>query len=511
MSSILPTTPTDGQAFVDSELVKWIYNASLDLWEKSGTSVGVPLANDDSEGYMSYADKQLLDSIPAVPGGFGIITDTKLLLQSEENPEGVISGDIHLLSDSLEIRCVDVNDAAISYTPIDAGCPRQTADQSYPGLSFKLSDKFIDSMIVNMPGNTGRKGKKGKKGATGKPGYSGGPAGLRGEPGPDITDLASLEGVKFNDIDGVTDKAIVRMRLLDSGNGCRLILDKSRLNTSTTAPADKVIATPIYRVITFDAPDNDCATGMSKWSISKGTGDPAPTDINLIKLPKGAGEGSDSIGFNAGYRLSSFITDIITEYEKKLKKIDEAYGKQAKEYVLGVDRKARQILSGLAGDLSNCEFNLPAVEYCITFTGCDQPPADPENPSDPNDPNPPGPPEPPPEPPTPGTFYGLNTAPPNIYQFNEGDTITMRVTCTDITSPEANWSVQATSGDLADVLDFEGPASGIVKLDKGQGKFSLKIKNDGKKEGDESFNIIVAGGEPNGATYGPITIKDTSL
>lgn len=494
MSSILPTTPTDGQIFVDSEMVKWIYNANLDLWEKAGTTTGVPLASDSTDGYMSYTDKQLLDSIPAVPGGFGIITDTKLLLQSEANPEGVISGDIKLLSDSLDIQCVDVNNTIINYTPIDTGCPRRTAQQEYPGLSFRLSDRFLDSLIVNLPGNTGRKGNKGPKGITGKPGFSGGPAGRTGISGSNIDELATLQSVKFNDIDGVTDTAIVRMQLIDTGNGCKLVMDKSRLNTPVSAPADKVIAKPTSPSLSFGS--SSCATGMKDWKLSG--------NVNLVRLPIGAGSDSSAVGFNSGYNLSTFVTEIVAEYEKILKKVDQEYGKEAKEYVIGVDKRAREILNDLAGELTSCEFNLPAVEYCITFTGCDQPPADPENPSDP--PEPPGPPDPP------SATCTLDTIPSGITTVSEGNCITFLFICNTV-SQSFPYTIAKSSanGKHADFNDFEIPASGILLLDvlpsgKKAGKFTICVAQDLVDEGEEIFDVIV-GDEANIiARYGPIKI-----
>lgn len=494
MSSTLPTTPTDGQIFVDSEMVKWVYNAGLDLWEKAGTTTGVPVATESSDGYMSYTDKQLLDSIPAVPGGFGIITDTKLLLQSESNPEGVISGDIQLLSDSIDIQCVDVNNTIIDYTPIDTGCPRQTNQRDFPGLSFRLSDRFLDSLIVNLPGNTGRKGKKGPKGVTGKPGFSGGPVGRTGVSGSNIDELAVLQNVKFNDIDGVTDNAIVRMQLIDTGSGCKLVLDKSKLNTPMSAPADKVIAKPTSPSLSFGASSN-CATGMKDWKLSG--------NVNLVRLPVGAGEDTSAVGFNSAYNLSTFVTEIVAEYEKILKKIDQEYGKEAKEYVVGVDKRAREILNDLAGELTNCEFNLPAVEYCITFTGCDQPPASPENPSDPQPPEPPGPPGPP------SASCGINTVPPNIYQFAEGSTIDFRVIC-NLVSPTVTWQITKSTadGEHADFNDFVGPTSGIVILDKGVGKFSIKLAKDVIIEKGEIFDVIVGDLSSPIARYGPITILE---
>ena len=104
--SVLPSTPTNGQVFVDSEFVKWIYNLELDLWERTGTVEAIPLATENTDGLMTSMDKRLLDKVPAVGGSFGLVVDTKLLLQSPTNPDGVVQGDIKLRSDSLDIVCV---------------------------------------------------------------------------------------------------------------------------------------------------------------------------------------------------------------------------------------------------------------------------------------------------------------------------------------------------------------------------------------------------------------------
>ena len=101
--TILPIIPTDGQRFVDAQMVQWIFNAKFGVWERRGTVEDIPLATLDVSGYMSPQDKNMLDGVPAIGGGFGIITDTKLLLKSQTNPEGIITGDIVLRSESLDI------------------------------------------------------------------------------------------------------------------------------------------------------------------------------------------------------------------------------------------------------------------------------------------------------------------------------------------------------------------------------------------------------------------------
>lgn len=497
MRSILPITPSDGQIFIDSEMVKWIYNANLDLWERAGTVIGVPLADADSDGYMSYQDKALLDSIPQVPGGFGIITDTKLLLKSDTNPDGVISGDIQLVSDSLDIRCVDVNDTTINYTPTDAGCPSVSETQAYPGLQFKLSENFLKSLLVNLPGNTGKKGKPGPKGADGKPGFAGGPPGLPGVAGISIDELASLESIEFNDVDGVTDTAVVGMQLVDAGSGCKLVLDKSRLNISTSAAADKIIATPVVRNLSFPA-SGDCPTGMKGWSLGKGSDD-APVNLSLIKLPKGAGEGGSAVGFNAGFTLNTFITQIVAEYDNILKRIDETFGKEAREFVLDVDSKARTILNNLAGELASCEFNLPAAEYCITFTGCDQPPAttDPTPPTQPNQPD------------VPVESYSLDTIESGITSIVEGDTLNFKFTATNVDPTTYDFEVTHGETSDADFTKFNGSFKSVGTKESNSGEFWIQTKVDSvSPEPTETFSVAVSKDGKIVTVYGPIKLTN---
>lgn len=403
--SVLPTTPTDGQVFVDSELVKWIYNASTDLWERSGTVTTIPIASSDNIGYLSSRDKALLDKIPAVPGGFGIITDTKLVLQSQTNPEGVIRGDIELKSESLDIVCVGSDGIKLHCsTPSELECTSPTGKA--PGLAFKLSKKFLDTFVVNMPGPQGKKGLTGDKGKTGKPGFSGGPPGITGLPGASIDELCRLTGISYRDIDGITEKAIVDLNIVDdNGRGCKLVVTKAKLNVPGDVPADKIIATPLVRNITYDPdpdPDNCDITRINQWKLVQNPGDTTPLNLSLLRLSRGAETVSDvPVGFNATLSLKKFVSDIIAEYQRRLQKIDKSYGKIAREYIQKIDDKARSILSQLANDLAMCEFNLPAVEYCITFTGCDQPP----------------PPPPPPPPPSPfraaSLRAGADTGTPN--------------------------------------------------------------------------------------------------
>ncbi len=388
--SVLPTTPTHGQVFVDSEFVRWIYNSKLKLWERAGTVDSIPLATTNSDGLMSASDKRMLDKVPAVGGSFGLVVDTKLLLQSPTNPEGVIQGDIQLKSESLDIICVGPDKVKLNCSvPPELECLSPNGEP--PGLLFKLNDKFLDTLIVDLPGPLGKTGDTGDVGNQGNHGFSDGPKGDDGEQGESIDELCELTDLKYNDITGIADTAIVGMELIDDdGHGCKLIVTKSKLNVAEDEPAEKIIASAISRSVVY-APDPDAdtcdITRLDDFTFAQPPGDTTPLNIQLLRLPKGSNEHEDEpIGFNGTMNLQGFVGDIVTEYKSRLTKLDETWGKQVKSYVESIDDKARGILSGLADDLAQCEFDLPAVEYCITFTGCGVTPTPP-------------PPSPPPTPP----------------------------------------------------------------------------------------------------------------
>jgi hypothetical protein len=375
--TFLPISPTDGQRFVDAQLVQWIYNAEEGIWERRGTTDDLPLATLDQAGLLSPQDKSLLDGIPAIGGGFGIITDAKLLLQSPTNPEGVITGDIKLKSESLDISCVGPDklklDCVIPDTVLE--CVGSTPQESLPGLMFKLSDKFLDTLFVDVRGPKGKTGYKGDKGDQGDPGFSQGPQGDEGIKGESIDELCELDEIRYNDIDGITDTAIVGLNLVDDGgHGCKLIVTKAKINVEEDRPADKLVANGLSRSVVYE-PDADTGTcditRLDDWTLAQPPGDETPLNLQLLRLPKSANDLVDNpVGFNGTMTLEDFVTEIVGEYKDRLTKVDERWGKEVRDYINSLDDKARGILSGLANDVAMCEFNLPAVEYCITFTGC---------------------------------------------------------------------------------------------------------------------------------------------
>lgn len=375
-NAVFPITPTDGQQFIDADRVRWIFNAETDVWEKVGVVADLPRADATTIGVMSAQDKALLDRVPAVGGGFGIVVDTKLLLQSPTNTEGVIRGDIQLKSESLDITCVDANRVVLT-------CPVPPALEcgvgNPPALLFKLSDKFLDTFIVNRPGPQGKKGLKGETGDQGPHGYSPGPVGDKGAAGEDVTELCDLVTVEYQDIDGLTDTSIVNMQLLDdNGHGCKLVVTKSKLNVPENLPADQVSGIQIQRAIIYPEDNDPAACDVSRladWELTKPIQDDYPIDVNLLRLPKSANTDGLGLNLNGTMTLSQFVTDIVSEYSARLQKIDQDWGTEVRNYIQNIDDKARMILSDLANELAMCEFNLPATDFCITLENCENPPS----------------------------------------------------------------------------------------------------------------------------------------
>ncbi len=501
-SSFLPSNPTDKQIYTDLYNNKWIFDKKSDVWIRSGASDQLTLATADTSGYMSPQDKLLLDKVPAVGGAFGIIVDTKLLLQSSSNPEGIIQGDIQLKSDSINIICVtkDLQKIPDLDNCVNPSFNCEGTDLTVPGgsfgLKFELTEKFLKTLTINLRGKRGPKGDKGPKGPKGDTGYSPGPVGEKGDTGDSTSTQCTLTGITYNDVDTPTNEAIVA---LDITQDCTLSITTSKINVDPDLPATQVEAAPIIRTISYpgttttnggtstwkvaqriasSAPigtstwkvvqsfqesgqvgqiritkawslvTNNCGVGytpvppptdpntlpvgttqvmecsgasldvrywqlvssnctegnnpiqptadpntlpvgtvqttncqpsattsgdcydvrMSDWTLQRGGTDTISLNPTLLRLPKGAN--TATVQLNSGVSLNDYITSMTNQYIDKLTEIDTQYMNTAKKYVDTIDNKARTILSNLAKQLAECEFNMPSVEYCITFNNC---------------------------------------------------------------------------------------------------------------------------------------------
>ncbi len=281
---------------------------------------------------------------------------------------------------------------------------------SAPGLLFKLNDKFLRTLIVNCPGQDGCRGDDGEKGEKGEPGWSDGPIGETGKDGIAATTSLTLSGIDYNDIPGLTDKAIIDMHFLDSSTqGCQLAVTTGAV--AKYGPASMVMATPIQRHIAYPSDPNtaNCViTSLNNWALIKNAGDGTPTNLFLLRLSKdvstGASSNSAGVNFNT-YSIQAFVRDVVAAYTSELNALNMKWKVLVIDHITAIDDKARSIISGLANQLAMCEFNLPAYDYCITLVPCGVKPPTPTPPPPIKPPTPP-PPAPPPPPSPAGAASG---------------------------------------------------------------------------------------------------------
>ena len=359
-----PTDPVDKQVFTDCEYVTWVFDAELDLWVRQGTIADFQLASDTQSGLVSAADKTVLDYFPVTPGGFGIIIDDRSPLISKSNPNGLMTGDIKLVSGSLKISCDNATGLR--------------SEESISNITVSISDAFKDNFYFNYPGPKGETGDQGANGPVGEAGFSNGPKGDVGIKGINAINLCEITGIDYVDDEGLTSEAIVDVRVISAGaDGSKLVVTKAPLNLPGKSPGC-IIAQPLGRGVT---PGVICTIGGAKIDSLDGmtvvkTGlDSVDTNVYLLRIPKGPG--SATVDLNASFRIQDFVDNICEAYNEKLAELDEKWGLEAKSYINSLDAKARTMLSSLANELSMCEFSLPSVEYGITFVGCPPPPPTP--------------------------------------------------------------------------------------------------------------------------------------
>lgn len=282
------------------------------------------------------------------------------------NPNGFISGNIKLLSDSIKITCVNGDGEELSENcNIDQICVGKSTGSDVPsvGLNFEVNDDFIDSFCVEIPGCQGPKGSRGNKGAKGKNGTGDGPVGEVGDAGLDApTTPHTFSGVKIVDIDDIYDTAVVGLEL--DGDNNKLNVIKSKIKTpDDSKPAVKIIATPLDRTIEFEGTE-------FKYKIVSPPNDTyGSDDVDVVYYPNGTGinqfKGLDGVVVGS-VKLSAIIDSIIDEHSKKLSAVEAKYDTQIKEYINSIDKDARQVLGNLAKELSDCEFQVP-MDYCLSI------------------------------------------------------------------------------------------------------------------------------------------------
>lgn len=441
MASKLPQQPFDKQVFIDASRVKWSWDAKLQAWNRVGLADDLPLVTEDAIGLLSYSDKQLLDSIPAVGGGFGFIVSPHLL-RTSDNPDGTIQGAVKLVSDSLNITCVGPDGEPIGQTgkaltpypkveqkdvvalpgggygsstlkewltqnsltnpefeslkarndprlpatlhtgssSYSTGCLAgcDTPDGLTPGIKFALSDDILSTFFVELIGAKGPRGFDGPKGPRGKEGFTDGPPGDKGLPGVDATTTRKLSGIKVVDLDDVSDSAIVSIEM-DSGSG-KITYTRSKLNVpEDDTPADQVVALPLHRSISYTSAP---FTTLDDWELLAPANDPAGTiDLFVAKIPPNYS--SDKPSQLELVRLSDLIGLATSYYSDILCRWEKEWSMQVKEFVESKDEEARRVLSDLTQQVAECEFQLP-IEFCLGVEPAQCRPEEPDEPVDPS-------------------------------------------------------------------------------------------------------------------------------
>lgn len=350
----LPISPFDGQIFIDAFRVKWVFDGEVECWRSRGQVPDIPIATSEQPGLMSAEVKNALDGIPLKGGGFGIIVDPKLAVRTAENPDGIVFGDVELLSNSLKIDCVHSDGSIITPECQDVPYAPETG-QLPPGFDVNFREVFLETICAEIPGGPGPVGDQGATGKTGRPGTGDGPVGAKGEDGQDATEAATFTGIIIEETDDIFDTAVVDLELNADEGKLHVVKANIKVPDDET-PADKVIASSIFRSLEF-------TTGF-QFNILKGQ-DELDADVTLGNYPPGFDIESDIelVQPNAT-KLSQYIQKIAAFYEGKLAEVNDVYNKEIEEFFKTTDEAARQKLDILSEELANCEFRLP-LEYCI--------------------------------------------------------------------------------------------------------------------------------------------------
>jgi hypothetical protein len=351
----LPTTPFDGQIFIDAFRVKWVFDGEVECWRSQGQVPDIPVATSEQPGLMSAEAKNALNAVPAKGGGFGIIVDPKLAARTNENPDGIVFGDVEFLSYSLKIDCVHSDGSEVTADCQNVPFAPETG-QLPPGFDVNFRELFLETICAEIPGGPGPVGNQGAKGETGRPGTGDGPVGAAGEDGLDATDPATFAGVRIEETDDIFDTAVVDLELnADEG---RLHVVKANVKVpDDETPADKVITSSIFRALEFTG------TGF-EFNILKGQ-DELDANVTLANYPPGFDIESDlEVVQPNATKLNQYIQKVTAFYEGKIVEINDKYNQEIEEFFKVTDEAARQKLDILAEELANCEFRLP-LEYCI--------------------------------------------------------------------------------------------------------------------------------------------------
>lgn len=283
------------------------------------------------------------------------------------NENGVIQGPIELVSETLDITCVDGNG-----NPVDSDCNVNHVfvddPANPPGLDLRVGEKFKKQFCVVQPGAAGSRGDIGDKGKQGAHGTGDGPTGDQGLAGlsaPEIGD--EFTGIKLIDLDDIYDTAVVAMEL--DADGGKLHVIKAKIRTpDDTKPADQIIASAISRDVRF-------TNAEFEYELLMPSGDPIDiADVEIMHYPQGFTPRSDPTNNRPEtteanvIKLTSIVDAIVGHYESELDRIGRDIDEnQIKPYIEEKDQQARVELNARADEVARCEWDMP-IEFCLGIT-----------------------------------------------------------------------------------------------------------------------------------------------
>jgi hypothetical protein len=327
------------------------------------------LADVNTTGLMSSQSKRFLDSIPVIAGAFGIVTEQGAIIRSPDNQVGLVSGQVQLHSDSLNIECIDADGAPY----LGQALPDDASGTNLSGLRFSLSQNFIDALCLEVVGPIGRKGEKGATGPAGIDGFNDGPEGEKGDAGLDATVAHTFSGIKVVDTSDIVDTAVVALRM--DGTAGLMSYTTAKMNVpSNTAPADQLSAQPIQRSLSYPTipEDGKDYVTLDDWVLAYPNGDPLSdpdtADVLLVKMSPDLQVGEvSSIELT---KLSDLVKVVVDSYKEKLASFQDIWMAQMKSYIESKDAAAREALATIAQQVAQCEFQRP-LEFCLGIAPSD--------------------------------------------------------------------------------------------------------------------------------------------
>ena len=359
MDITIPKGEFDNQLFIDAYGVEWRFNIEDDCWYKKGKIDSIPVANGVNTGLLSKQLKYMLDKIPSKGGGYAIITKPFLKQRTQNNPDGVLYGDIELVSNSLDIKCVHADGREISDSCLRVSY--KETDTIPPGFDINFSDLLLENLCVIIPGGPGLPGEDGQPGEDGKDGTGDGPIGLTGQSGEDATEKIDISGIKIVDLDGISNIAITKLEL-DAQSG-KLFVTKGQVKTQNNndAIANRLIVSQINRGIRFLG---NCFDYELVHLPCRPDDDYDVLDPMIAYLPSTFDQNDIRAIQPVKRNLSELVNNLISFYQNKINEVADGYDEQIEKFIKEKDSEARKILDELGDRLAECE-NITYLDYCI--------------------------------------------------------------------------------------------------------------------------------------------------